>query len=204
MLIAEAIHWYFPPHPPIRIVWYSEACSPLKLFSTYQHGAQVKKHGVQWFSLMTLVFICLVILFSLVESFIGTDWEGSFQFSIQRRKLGKFLKLKHQCLEEDLITVFRGHTTEPIRIFKLDKANMVWNELDSMEGITIFLDRRTSLPKPCLEKSCGNQIYLSGFADDHCKSSAFYSLEISKYYPEIYHNFKEPMNCIWIEPSLTV
>ncbi|KAJ4761123.1 F-box protein family-like [Rhynchospora pubera] len=104
----------------------------------------------------------------------------------------------------DLITVFRGRTTDPIRIFKSDRLNMAWSELHDMGGVTIFLDRRTTLATSCLEKLChNNQIYLSGFSDSHCKSSPFYSLKTTEYQPKNCSDINEPKNCIWIEPSLT-
>ncbi|KAJ4813577.1 F-box protein family-like [Rhynchospora pubera] len=104
---------------------------------------------------------------------------------------------------EDLITVFRGRTTDPMRIFKLDRINMVWKKLHDMGGVTLFLDRRTTLATSCLEKLCRNQIYISGFSDiNHRKRSAFYSLETKEYHPKKHCNLKAPMNCIWIEPNL--
>ncbi|KAJ4813578.1 F-box/kelch-repeat protein family [Rhynchospora pubera] len=104
----------------------------------------------------------------------------------------------------DLITVFRGRTADPIRIFKLDRLNMVWKELHDMGGVTLFLDRRATLATSCLEKLCRNQIYISEFSDiDHCKRCAFYSLETTEYHPKKPSSLTAPINCIWIEPNLT-
>ncbi|KAJ4789861.1 F-box protein family-like [Rhynchospora pubera] len=102
----------------------------------------------------------------------------------------------------DLLTVFRICAKDPLSIFKLDRINMVWSEVDDVGDLTVFLNHKTSLAKSCLEKSCRNLMYLSGFADEHSKSSASYFLETNKYYPKDYYHHKEPMNCIWIEPSL--
>ncbi|KAJ4769564.1 F-box protein family-like [Rhynchospora pubera] len=103
----------------------------------------------------------------------------------------------------DLLTVFRKSSKDPLRIFKLDRLNMVWSEVDDVGDLTVFLNHKTSFAKSCLEKRCHNLIYLSGFADEHCKSITSYSLETNKYYPVDCYHHKQPMNCIWIEPSLT-
>ncbi|KAJ1703688.1 hypothetical protein LUZ63_003467 [Rhynchospora breviuscula] len=103
----------------------------------------------------------------------------------------------------DLIAVFRGSSKEPPSIFKLDQQSMVWCEVDGIGDSTIFLNLKTSLAKPCLEKRCPNLIYFSRFADKHCKRTESFFLETNKCHPEDCYYFKEPMNCIWIEPNLT-
>ncbi|KAJ1700482.1 hypothetical protein LUZ63_000261 [Rhynchospora breviuscula] len=110
-------------------------------------------------------------------------------------------------LRGDLMMVFRGRTTDPIRIFKLDQLNMIWRELHDMGNVTIFLDHRETLATSCLEKLCHNQIYISGYISDFshndCKSSAFYCFGSTKFYLENCYDLKEPINSIWIELSLT-
>ncbi|KAJ4789858.1 F-box protein family-like [Rhynchospora pubera] len=102
----------------------------------------------------------------------------------------------------DLLTVFRERSKDPLRTFKLDQQYMVWREVDDIGDLTIFLNEKTSLAKSCPEKRCRNLMYLSGFADGHCKSSPSYSLQTKKYYPDESYHIKEPMKCIWIQPSL--
>ncbi|KAJ1703692.1 hypothetical protein LUZ63_003471 [Rhynchospora breviuscula] len=101
----------------------------------------------------------------------------------------------------DLITVFRENPEDRLRIFQLDQQKMAWSELDGLGDLNIFLNHRTSLAKPFLEKRCPNPIYFSQFADEHCKSIASYSLETNNCQPAERSTLKEPTNCIWIEHS---
>ncbi|KAJ4809350.1 F-box protein family-like [Rhynchospora pubera] len=102
----------------------------------------------------------------------------------------------------DLITVFREHAKDRLRIFKLDRPQLVWREVFGVEDVTIFLNNKTSLAVSCPEKRCRDLIYFSGFADEHLKSNASYTVETNEYYPEDCYHIREPMNCIWVEPRI--
>ncbi|KAJ1691881.1 hypothetical protein LUZ63_016036 [Rhynchospora breviuscula] len=131
--------------------------------------------------------------------------KAPFEVTTQN-EIGQIITRIMQChlieARGDLLTVFRERSKDPLRIFKLDQQYMVWREVDDIGDLTIFLNEKTSLAKSCPEKRCRNLMFLSGFADGHCKSSPSYSLQTNKYYPEESYHIKEPMNCIWIQPSL--
>jgi hypothetical protein len=90
-----------------------------------------------------------------------------------------------------------------IRAFKLDRARMVWTELEGMEDAAVFWDKSNALIAmlPPGEDLC-NKVYLPNYSetDDGGRKQAFYCLKERQYYPSV--NAKEPMNAIWFEPKL--
>ncbi|KAL6645018.1 hypothetical protein ACP70R_016626 [Stipagrostis hirtigluma subsp. patula] len=112
---------------------------------------------------------------------------------------------EHCCLVEwtgQLIAIFTAPRGEPIRMFKLDRSQMAWLELDDLAGAVLFLDSRDALARPAAREHLGNKIYLQSFTeDDGAALATCYSLETRQYCPAFYGK-TEPINAVWFEPNL--
>ncbi|KAJ4817314.1 F-box protein family-like [Rhynchospora pubera] len=103
----------------------------------------------------------------------------------------------------DLISVFRNDDTKrPMRVFKLNHSEMVWEKLEHLANMTLFVDRRNSIAILSPEKKYANRIYVPRFEGgmDPMKGM-FYSMEDNRYHLST-HRVAEPLTCVWIEPHL--
>ncbi|XP_010917464.1 F-box/kelch-repeat protein At1g57790 [Elaeis guineensis] len=103
----------------------------------------------------------------------------------------------------ELLSVFNGNDAKPILVFRLDKSKMTWRKVYDLEKKILFLDVRTFLSVQAPRKEFGSRIYFPRFSedeDDHRKG-VYYSMRSQEYYPKFY-GVKEPVDCLWIEPSL--
>ncbi|KAM3392332.1 hypothetical protein ACQJBY_013450 [Aegilops geniculata] len=105
----------------------------------------------------------------------------------------------------ELIAIFRDSADGSVRMFKLDRSQMVWSELEVMEDEAVFWDRRNALiaVPPTGEDLC-NKMFLPNYSetDRGGRTHAFYSFQEQFYYPSF--NAKEPMNAVWFQPDLNV
>ncbi|XWS66664.1 hypothetical protein CRYUN_Cryun05aG0220000 [Craigia yunnanensis] len=87
-------------------------------------------------------------------------------------------------------------------IFKLDQSEMVWEEMQSLDGVTVFASFLSSHSRTDLPGIMRNSVYFSKvrFFGKRCLS---YSLDDCRYYPcKQYYDWGEqdPFGNIWIEP----
>nr|XP_010917354.1 F-box/kelch-repeat protein At1g57790 [Elaeis guineensis] len=101
----------------------------------------------------------------------------------------------------ELLSVFNGNAAKPILVFRLDKSKMTWRKVDDLGKETLFLDVRTSLSVRAPKKEFGSRIYFPRFSNDDHRKGVYYSMRSREYYPKFY-GVKEPVDCLWIEPSL--
>ncbi|KAJ1697018.1 hypothetical protein LUZ63_005530 [Rhynchospora breviuscula] len=104
-----------------------------------------------------------------------------------------------------LVSVFRtDDTKKTIHVFKLKQSEMVWEKLEHLGDMTLFVDRRNSIAIPSPEKKYANRIYVPRFEGDlKSKNVIFYSMEDNRYYPSMHtHTMEEPVTCVWMEPNL--
>ncbi|KAJ4809965.1 F-box protein family-like [Rhynchospora pubera] len=106
-------------------------------------------------------------------------------------------------LNGDLVSVFRTEETKaPIRVFKLNQSEMVWEHLEHLTGMTLFVDRRNSIAITSPEKEFANRIYVPRFDGGmDSKKGMFYSMDDKRYHPNL-HRVEEPLTCVWMEPNL--
>ncbi|XP_042483878.1 F-box/kelch-repeat protein At1g57790-like, partial [Macadamia integrifolia] len=92
-----------------------------------------------------------------------------------------------------------SYPDKPI-IFKLDLTQMKWVEMESLNGVTVFVSSQSSLSAIDVPKISRNSIY---FSKPRCygKSSNLYSLDDCSFHPVKQHH-KEPSfpKTIWIKP----
>ncbi|KAJ3690115.1 hypothetical protein LUZ61_019279 [Rhynchospora tenuis] len=108
-------------------------------------------------------------------------------------------------LNGELISVFRTDATnKPISVFKLNQLEMVWEKVEYLGDMTLFVDRRNSIAIPSPEKKYANRIYVPRFeVDSDSKKMVFYSMEDNRYHPSMHgHRVDEPVSCVWMEPNL--
>ncbi|KAM7264935.1 hypothetical protein ACFE04_002618 [Oxalis oulophora] len=110
---------------------------------------------------------------------------------------GKFLT-EHKG---DIIVIYTCCSENPI-IFKLETVNMVWEEMRTLNGVTLFASFLSSHSRCELPGSMRNSVYFSKvrFFGKRCIS---YSLDNERYYPrKECHDWGEqdPFENIWIEP----
>ncbi|GAB4833377.1 hypothetical protein Ancab_031620 [Ancistrocladus abbreviatus] len=110
---------------------------------------------------------------------------------------GKFLA-EHNG---EIMVIYTCCSENPI-IFKLDQANMVWEEVKNLDGITLFASFLSSHSRTDLSGAMRNSVYFSKvrFYGKRCIS---YSLRDRRYYPRKQcHDWGEqdPFESIWIEP----
>nr|CAB3483122.1 unnamed protein product [Digitaria exilis] len=117
----------------------------------------------------------------------------SVVFGITSSTNGKYLG-------EDLVSVFMRNADEPPRVFKLDKMNMAWAQVEDIGGAALFVDYRASFGLLSPGAGNGNRIYFPRYSEDG-KHAAFYDMETKAYHPTFY-GVKEPMNCVWVVPNL--
>ncbi|XP_074285974.1 F-box/kelch-repeat protein At1g57790-like [Silene latifolia] len=110
---------------------------------------------------------------------------------------GKFLA-EH---DGDILVIYTCCSDYPI-IFKLDMANMVWDEIKTLDGISLFASFLSSHSRTDLTGIMRNSVYFSKvrFYGKRCVS---YSLKDCRYYPrKQFHDWGEqdPFESIWIDP----
>ncbi|KAJ4797049.1 F-box protein family-like [Rhynchospora pubera] len=107
-------------------------------------------------------------------------------------------------LDGDLISVFRtDELKKPIRVFKLNQSKMVWEKIEDLGNMTLFVDHRNSIAIRSPEEKYANRIYVTRFEGTDVKKGLFYSLEDKRYYPDI-QRVVEPVTCVWMEPNLQI
>lgn len=110
---------------------------------------------------------------------------------------GKFL-VEHN---REILVMYTCYSAYPI-IFKLDQENMVWEEVTTLDGITLFASFLSSHSRTDLPGTMRNSVYFSKvrFYGKRCIS---YSLKDCRYYPrKQFHDWGEqdPFESIWIDP----
>ncbi|XP_020236903.1 F-box/kelch-repeat protein At1g57790 [Cajanus cajan] len=110
---------------------------------------------------------------------------------------GKFM-IEH---EGDIIVIYTCSSENPI-IFKLDKMLMEWEEMTTLDGVTLFASFLSSHSRTDLPGIMRNSVYFSKvrFYGKRCIS---FSLDDYRYYPRKQcHDWGEqdPFENIWVEP----
>ncbi|KAG4163785.1 hypothetical protein ERO13_D01G195200v2 [Gossypium hirsutum] len=110
---------------------------------------------------------------------------------------GKFMA-EH---DGDILVIYTCNTETPI-IFKLDHSEMVWEEMQTLNGVTLFASFLSSHSRTELPGAMRNVVYFSKvrFFGKRCIS---YSVDDRRYYPrKECHDWGEqdPFENIWIEP----
>ncbi|KAL5545828.1 hypothetical protein UlMin_005515 [Ulmus minor] len=100
-----------------------------------------------------------------------------------------------------LLVIYTCSTDNPI-VFKLDQNNMIWEEMHTLDGMTLFASFLTSHSRIDLPGTLRNRVYFSKvrFYGRRCIS---YSLKDCRYYPrKQFHDWGEqnPFENIWIDP----
>jgi hypothetical protein len=94
----------------------------------------------------------------------------------------ELLKYYLMEIEGELISV--SHKTrglqEPIQVFRLDKSEMVWNKIEDLGNLTLFLCLGSSIARPSPFNGCENKIFFPRY-DSYSKLGARYSLETNLY-----------------------
>ncbi|OAY40854.1 F-box/kelch-repeat protein At1g57790 [Manihot esculenta] len=101
----------------------------------------------------------------------------------------------------DILVIYTCFSENPI-IFKLNQSNMMWEEMKTLDGVTLFASFLSSHSGTNLPGLMRNSIYFSKVRlfGKRCIS---YSLDDSRYYPgKQCHDWGEqaPFESIWIEP----
>ncbi|KAM3372217.1 hypothetical protein ACQJBY_019217 [Aegilops geniculata] len=105
----------------------------------------------------------------------------------------------------ELIAIFRKNANGSVRMFKLDRSQMLWVELQGMEDAAVFWDRSNALiAVPLAGEDLCNMMFLPNYTETEGggRTQAFYSFREQCYYPSFCA--KEPMNAIWFQPNLDV
>ncbi|KAE8657792.1 Cysteine-rich RLK (RECEPTOR-like protein kinase) 8 [Hibiscus syriacus] len=105
----------------------------------------------------------------------------------------------------DILVIYTCCTENPI-IFKLDQSEMVWEEMQTLNGMTLFASFLSSHSRTDLPGTMRNIVYFSKvrFFGKRCIS---YSLDDGRYYPrkQCYDwGEQDPFENIWIEPPRDV
>ncbi|KAJ4809967.1 F-box protein family-like [Rhynchospora pubera] len=106
-------------------------------------------------------------------------------------------------LNGDLVSVFRTDETKtPLRVLKLNQSHMMWEKLEHLADMTLFVDHRNSIAITSPEKKYANKIYIPRFeGGTDSKKGMFYSMDDKRYHPSM-HRVEEPLTCVWMEPNL--
>ncbi|KAG5243990.1 F-box/kelch-repeat protein [Salix suchowensis] len=101
----------------------------------------------------------------------------------------------------DILVIYTCCSENPI-IFKLDQPKMVWREMKTLDGMTLFASFLSSHSRTDLPGMMRNSVYFSKvrFFGKRCIS---YSLDDCRYYPckQCYDwGEQDPFENIWIEP----
>ncbi|KAJ4812715.1 F-box protein family-like [Rhynchospora pubera] len=102
----------------------------------------------------------------------------------------------------ELISVFRAFNMKYVRVFKLDRSNMAWNLLEDIGDVTLFLDNRTSIARNLPRKSFGNKVFLPRLHDESNETTFYYCMKTGMHNPN-FKIFREPYNCVWLEPNFS-
>lgn len=118
-------------------------------------------------------------------------------FFIKNWWKGKFM-LEHKG---ELFVIYTCSTENPI-VFKLDQNKLVWEEMKTLDGMTIFASFLSSHGRTDLPGKMRNNIFFAKvrFYGKRCIS---YSLDDCRYYPrKQYHDWGEqdPFESIWVVP----
>ncbi|XP_043688890.1 F-box/kelch-repeat protein At1g57790-like isoform X2 [Telopea speciosissima] len=98
-----------------------------------------------------------------------------------------------------LLLVSVSYPDKPF-IFKLDLTNMKWVEMDSLNGVTVFVSSLSSLSVTDVPSVSRNSVYFSK-QRYRGKSSYLYSLEDCLYHPaKQWHEARKIPKAAWIEP----
>ncbi|KAJ3705380.1 hypothetical protein LUZ61_009085 [Rhynchospora tenuis] len=100
----------------------------------------------------------------------------------------------------ELISVFRAFNMEYLRVFKLDRSNMAWNLFEDLGDATLFLDYRTSIARNLPRKSFRNKVFLPRLHDETNETTFYYCMKTGMHNPN-FKIFREPYNCVWLEPQ---
>lgn len=102
-------------------------------------------------------------------------------------------------IEDELISFFHGidGLQDPIRVFELDESGMVWNKVEDLGNLMLFLGHRTGIARPPPFEGCANRIYLPRF-DDDSKFGVYFSMETHSYEPKVL-NMTQPFSYVWVE-----
>lgn len=88
-----------------------------------------------------------------------------------------------------------------IRVFKFDRLELKWIPVEDLTGWTLFLDPKSSFAQPSPHKSWSNKIFFTLFHTGTTKACVVYCME-SKRYEINFCDAKQPLDCVWLEPSL--
>ncbi|KAI5009151.1 hypothetical protein ZWY2020_010199 [Hordeum vulgare] len=125
---------------------------------------------------------------------------GSDEVHLRERECNYLVEWKGE-----LIAIFRKNANGSVRMFKLDRSQMLWTELQGIDDATVFWDRCNALVAvpPAGEDLC-NKMILPNYNETEGggRTHAFYSFQEQCYYPSFC--VKEPMNAIWFQPNLDV
>ncbi|XP_062165639.1 F-box/kelch-repeat protein At1g57790 [Alnus glutinosa] len=110
---------------------------------------------------------------------------------------GKFMA-EH---EGEILVIYTCASENPI-MFKLDRRNMVWEEMKTLDGVTLFASFLSSHSRTDLSGLMRNSVYFPKvrFYGKRCIS---YSFDSCRYYPRKQcHDWgdQDPFENIWIEP----
>ncbi|EPS64088.1 hypothetical protein M569_10689, partial [Genlisea aurea] len=110
---------------------------------------------------------------------------------------GKFMA-EH---DGDIYVVYTCSAVNPV-MYKLDQANRVWVELETLGGMTLFANFLSSHARTDLLGSMRNNVFFSKvrFYGKRCVS---YSLDNRRYYPrkQCYDwGEQDPFESVWVEP----
>ncbi|CAO2206129.1 unnamed protein product [Urochloa humidicola] len=106
--------------------------------------------------------------------------------------------------EGELIAIFRADSSKEgaIQMYKFDRSQMDWSELDGLKDAIVFWDRKNALVRPPPEEEFCNKMFLPNYAEtDGGRAPTFYCFASHRYYPSFYGQ-KEPINSLWFEPNL--
>ncbi|PIA34166.1 hypothetical protein AQUCO_03800028v1 [Aquilegia coerulea] len=105
----------------------------------------------------------------------------------------------------EILSVFVGYLGKSVLIYKLNRREMKWERLESLDDKVLFLSHTASMLLPARLKGIENRIYFPGF---HDRDNMFYSLSTGKYHSfgskhscEDWINTCEHLHCTWIQST---
>ncbi|KAF2919932.1 hypothetical protein DAI22_08g172100 [Oryza sativa Japonica Group] len=102
-------------------------------------------------------------------------------------------------MDGELISVFLRNANELPRVFKLNRTEISWVEVEDIGGGALFLDYRSSYGVASPDGGNGNRIYFPRYSKDG--KPVFYDMNKKTYSPSFY-GVIEPLNCVWVVPNL--
>ncbi|KAJ4977281.1 hypothetical protein NE237_002387 [Protea cynaroides] len=111
-------------------------------------------------------------------------------------------RVKHlvECKGE-LLLVSVSYPDKPF-IFKLDLSKMKWIEMESLNGVTLFVSSHSSLSTTDVPRILRNSVYFTKHPRCYGKSSYLYSLDDCRYHPSKQRHVTPSVKAtiVWIEP----